>query len=81
MKKELLVRLDGDTIDAANAAVLSGKLLQMANGAIYNDEREARVIHHRKLEMPGRPDRAGQRGRTCWWLTGSSMIMSVSGII
>ena len=53
MKRELLVQLDGDTIDAANAAVLSGKLLQMANGAIYNDERETRVIHHRKLEILG----------------------------
>lgn len=50
MKDELLVTLDGDTIDAANAAVLSGKLLQMANGAIYNDQREMKVIHDRKLQ-------------------------------
>ncbi len=53
MKKELLVDLDGDTIDAANAAVLSGKLLQMANGAIYNADKKVRVIHDRKLEMLG----------------------------
>ena len=53
MKNELLVRMDGDTIDAANAAVLSGKLLQMANGAIYNDKREIRVLHDKKLEMLG----------------------------
>ena len=53
MKKELLIELDGETIDAANAAVLSGKLLQMANGAIYTSDREMKVIHNRKLEMLG----------------------------
>ncbi len=53
MKKQLLVEVDGEEIDAANAAVLSGKLLQMANGAIYNDERKMRIIHNRKLEMLG----------------------------
>lgn len=53
MKKELLVEVNGETIDAANAAVLSGKLLQMANGALYNADREIRVIHDRKLEMLG----------------------------
>ena len=51
MKKELVVKLGDDIIDAANAAVLSGKLLQMANGAIYNDSKEMRVLHDRKLEM------------------------------
>ena len=51
MRRELLVELNGETIDAANAAVLSGKLLQMANGAIYNDERQVRVIHDKKLRM------------------------------
>ncbi len=50
MRDDLLVKLDDDTIDAANAAVLSGKLLQMANGAIYNDAHEMRKIHDRKLE-------------------------------
>ena len=53
MKNELLVKMDGDTIDAANAAVLSGKLLQMANGAIYNDQKEMKVLHYKKLEMLG----------------------------
>ena len=51
LKKELLVEIGEDTIDAANAAVLSGKLLQMANGAVYNEEKEVRVIHERKLQM------------------------------
>ena len=51
MKDQLLVTLDGETIDASNAAVLSGKLMQMANGAIYNDQREVKVIHDKKLLM------------------------------
>ena len=51
MRKELAVELGGETVDAANAAVLSGKLLQMANGAVYNEERQVRVIHDQKLRM------------------------------
>jgi SNF2 family DNA or RNA helicase len=51
MKDQLLVTLDGETIDASNAAVLSGKLMQMANGAIYNDHKEVKVIHDKKLLM------------------------------
>ena len=51
MKKDLLVEVDGECIDAANAAVLSGKLLQMANGALYNDDREVLEIHKQKLLM------------------------------
>ena len=37
--------------DAANAASLSNKLLQMANGAVYDENKEARTIHSRKVEM------------------------------
>lgn len=51
MKAELVVRVDGESIDAANAAVLSGKLLQMANGAIYSDGGGMIPIHDRKLDM------------------------------
>ena len=50
MRDDLLVKLGDDTIDAANAAVLSGKLLQMANGAIYNDAHEMKKLHDKKLE-------------------------------
>lgn len=41
---------DQDNITAANAAALSGKLCQMANGAVYSDEREVVHIHDRKLD-------------------------------
>lgn len=51
LKKDLIVPLEGGDIDAANAASLSNKLLQMSNGAVYDENKEARVIHSRKLEM------------------------------
>jgi SNF2 family DNA or RNA helicase len=51
MKTDLIIPLEDGDIDAANAASLSGKLLQMANGAVYDENREVRVIHSHKLEM------------------------------
>ena len=50
LRQEMVVALDDEEIDAANAAALSGKLLQMANGAIYNEEKEVFHIHNRKLD-------------------------------
>jgi SNF2 family DNA or RNA helicase len=40
----------GETITAANAAALSNKLLQFANGAIYDTEKNYHEIHKLKLE-------------------------------
>lgn len=51
MREQLIVQLPGGTVDAANAAVLSGKLLQMANGAVYNDQHEMAVLHDKKLQV------------------------------
>ena len=51
MKKDLVLTVDGKNIDAANAAVLSGRLLEMANGAVYNDSHEVVEIHDKKLQM------------------------------
>lgn len=50
LRHEMVVALGDEEIDASNAAALSGKLLQMANGAIYNDDREVFHIHDRKLD-------------------------------
>ena len=50
MKKELVIPLDGEVITAANAAALSGKLSQMANGCVYSDDGTESVIHDRKLD-------------------------------
>lgn len=38
------------TVNAVNAAALSNKLLQFANGAIYGENKEVRYIHELKLE-------------------------------
>ncbi len=50
MEKELLLEVDGEEIDAASAAVLSNKLLQICNGAVYNSEKQAVEIHDNKIE-------------------------------
>lgn len=46
---EMVAKIKGKEIDAANAAVLSGKLLQMANGAIYDEEKNVLPVHEQKL--------------------------------
>jgi len=50
LKKDLVLQLPDGEITAANAASLSGKLSQMANGAIYTDAGETVAIHERKLD-------------------------------
>lgn len=50
LKKDMVIKLEDEEIDAINAAALSNKLLQMANGAVYNDKKESIVIHDRKLD-------------------------------
>jgi SNF2 family DNA or RNA helicase len=49
-KDEMVTNLGEEEIDAVNAAVLSGKLLQMANGAVYDSENKAHFIHDKKLD-------------------------------
>lgn len=50
LKEDMVVDLKDEEIDAVNAAALSGKLLQMANGAVYNEEKDIIHIHDRKLD-------------------------------
>ena len=50
LKRELVLSLPDGEITAANAASLSGKLSQMANGAIYDDDGNIISIHDRKLD-------------------------------
>lgn len=50
LKQDLLIPLAGGDIEAANAGSLSMKLLQMANGAVYDENGAVREIHNRKLE-------------------------------
>ena len=50
MCAELVIRMKGNEVTAANAGVLSGKLAQMANGAVYADGGTTLHIHDRKLD-------------------------------
>ena len=49
-KKDLVLEIEDGEITAANAASLSGKLSQMANGAVYSDDLSVMQIHERKLD-------------------------------
>lgn len=51
LKTDLIIPTEDGDIDAANAAALSNKLLQMSNGAVYDENGTVREIHERKLEM------------------------------
>ena len=50
MCEQLVLQMKGDEVTAANAGVLSGKLAQMANGAVYTDDDTTLHIHDRKLD-------------------------------
>lgn len=50
LEKELVIEIEEEDITAANAAVLTNKLLQMANGAIYSESKEVVNIHDEKIE-------------------------------
>lgn len=50
MKKDLVLSLPEGEITAANAASLSGKLSQMANGAVYTDDETYVEFHDKKLD-------------------------------
>lgn len=50
MKKDLVLSLPGGEITASNAAALSGKLTQMANGAVYTDDESFMEFHDKKLD-------------------------------
>lgn len=50
MERTHILTLVDEEISALNAAAVANKLLQMANGAIYNEDGEAIVIHSQKIE-------------------------------
>lgn len=50
LKKELVLSTEDNEVTAANAASLSNKLSQMANGAVYSDDDSVIEIHDRKLD-------------------------------
>lgn len=50
LETEMLLQVDETTIDAGSAAVLTNKLLQLCNGAVYDEDRNVVSIHDCKLE-------------------------------
>lgn len=50
LKKDLVVSIKDKDIDAVNAAALSNKLLQMASGSVYDENKNMIHIHDRKLD-------------------------------
>lgn len=50
LEREMLLEVDENTIDAGSAAVLTNKLLQLCNGAIYDSEHRVIEIHDCKIE-------------------------------
>lgn len=49
-QKDMVLSIGDEELDAANAAALSNKLLQMANGAVYGEDKKVISIHDRKLD-------------------------------
>lgn len=52
LEREMVLQLpeDGEDISVTSAAALSNKLLQLANGAIYGEDRQVHEVHGCKLE-------------------------------
>lgn len=50
LETELLLQVDENTITAGSAGVLTGKLLQLCNGAIYDEDKRAVKIHDCKID-------------------------------
>lgn len=50
LKRDLFLPLKNADIDAATAAILTNKLLQLASGAVYDDMKVAHLVHTAKLD-------------------------------
>lgn len=50
LEKDMLLPLEGSDVVADGAAVLTNKLLQLANGAIYDEDKVVQHIHDAKLD-------------------------------
>ena len=49
-KKEMVMTIQEKEIDAINAASLSNKLIQLANGSIYDEAKNFYEVHNKKLD-------------------------------
>ena len=53
MEKTMVAEVNGEEISATTAAALTGKLLQLCGGAVYDENGEAHHVHDAKLEALG----------------------------
>ena len=49
-RDQVLALAESETITAVTAAALTNKLLQFANGAVYDNEKEYHIVHDQKLD-------------------------------
>lgn len=50
LERDFILKVDSGEITAANAAVQINKLLQICNGAVYNNERSWHELHRSKID-------------------------------
>lgn len=50
LEMDLLLQIDENTITAGSAGVLTGKLLQLCNGAIYDEDKNSVEVHDCKID-------------------------------
>ena len=50
MERDAILSLAGEAIDAGSAAAVNGKLLQIAGGAVYDEEHRTHRVHDHKLD-------------------------------
>lgn len=53
MEKTMVMDVEGEEISATTAAALTGKLLQLCGGAVYDEAGQAHRVHDAKLEALG----------------------------
>jgi len=51
MERDMLLEIGEEVITATTATTLTGKLLQLCNGAVYDEEGNAKEIHRCKIEV------------------------------
>lgn len=51
MEREAVLELPEDVIDAGSAAAVNGKLLQIAGGAVYDEDHNVHELHSAKLDV------------------------------
>lgn len=70
LEREAILQIpDEETITANNAAALSGKLLQLCNGAVYDEDHNVVPVHDCKLEafMETVEQLGGQHALVCYF--------------